>query len=225
MAKILVIEDDKNFLFAINEALITLNHTIETATDGNEALDKLWASEYDLIILDWELPHVSGLDVCKQFRSRGGNTPILFLTGRSHIDSKEDGFDAGADDYLTKPFHVRELVSRVKALLRRPSAISGGDILTAGDVVLNRVSYTVTRGGEEIKLLRKEFAVLEFFMRNPDRVFSVDALLNRVWSSESEAGPEALRQTLSRLRAKLEKPGQPQLICTVTGVGYKLKTD
>ena len=222
MSKVLVVEDDKNLSFAVREVLLLDNHTVEVVNDGSEALDLLRAYQYDLVILDWELPGASGIEICRQFRTTGGASPILFLTGKKSIDDKEAGFSAGADDYLTKPFNVRELAARVKALLRRPVAYST-DTLVVGPLVMQPTKFELTCHGEVVNLLPKEFALLEFFMRHPGQIFSADALLGRVWPNESDATPEALRQTISRLRNKIDQKGDKQsLIRTVINVGYKL---
>ncbi|HEY9788243.1 MAG TPA: response regulator transcription factor, partial [Candidatus Obscuribacterales bacterium] len=147
----------------------------------------------------------------------------IMLTGRAKIDEKEEGLDSGADDYLTKPFSMRELNARVRALLRRPAAYSGNE-LKARDIVLEPESHRVTKQGREIKLLPKEFALLEFLLRNPGRVFSPEALLERVWESTSDASPDTVRIHVNRLRSKLDTKGEDSIIGTVHGVGYRLDT-
>ena len=157
----------------------------------------------------------------EEFRASGGNAPVLMLTGKDSISDKELGLDTGADDYLTKPFHGKELTARIKALLRRPPNLVS-DVLKVGDLVLERADFRVTRNGQEVRLLPKEFALLEFFMRYPNRVFSAEALLERVWVSESEATVDAVTSCIKRLRKKLEIDGDKSPISTVHGVGYKL---
>lgn len=222
MAKILLVEDEPDFSELIAGWLKNDHYLIESVENGEDAMDRLRFYKYDLVILDWMLPGISGVDVCKRYRSSGGTTPILMLTAKRHVDEKEAGLDAGADDYLTKPFELKELSARIRALLRRPSAFSG-NVLKVGNLVLESNSFKVTRDGEDIQLLPKEFALLEFLMRHPNQVFSAEAILDRVWSSDSEASPETIRTYIKRLRKKLDVEGTPSLLCTVHGVGYKLE--
>ncbi len=222
MAKVLVVEDDVALAKMIADWLAIEHHKAELVHDGADASDRLKVYNYDLIVLDWELPGCKGVDILKEFRARGGLTPVLMLTGRGTIDDKEQGFDSGADDYLTKPFHAKELTARLRALLRRPEGYLG-DALTAGDISLEHANFRVTRAGEEIRLLPKEFALLEFLMRNQNRVFAPEALLNRVWVTESEATVDALTTCIKRLRKKIDVEGKPSIIRTVHGVGYKLE--
>jgi DNA-binding response OmpR family regulator len=221
VAKILLVEDDASLAKLVRNWLSIEHHVVETVDDGNEGLLRLKVSAYDLIILDWNLPGKSGVDIIKEFRATGGQTPVMMLTGKDKISDKEEGFDAGADDYLTKPFHGKELTARTKALLRRPGHIAG-DVLRVGELVLERNNFSVTFHGVEVKLVPKEFALLEFLMRYPNNVFSAEALLERVWISESEATVEAVTTCIKRLRKKLEAGDSPCPITTVHGVGYKL---
>lgn len=224
MAKILFVDDDLGLCKTIRGWLAMERHTTETAHDGAEAMGLLKAYEYDLIVLDWQMPGMSGIEVLKEFRARGGKTPIIMLTGRSEIENKEEGLDSGADDYLTKPFSTRELSARIRALLRRPPE-AVGDVLKWRDVELDRESYLVTKGGTEIRLLPKEFDLLEFLMRNPGKVFTTEALLNRVWSSESDSTVEALHTCVKRVRKKVDAKGEVSIIRTVHGVGYSLESE
>src|SRR4030095_15121453 len=203
MAKILLVEDDVQLSRTVKGWLSLEHHSVETVQSGQDALDMLAVYQYDLIVLDWQLPGLSGLELCKEFRSQGGLTPILMLTGKSAIAEKEAGLDAGSDDYLTKPFHMKELSARVRALLRRASGMTS-NVLSAGKLVLDPSLYRVTVNGEEIHLQKREFALLEFLMRNPNKVFSAEALLERVWASETDATPFAIRTCMMRLRRKIE---------------------
>jgi len=164
--------------------------------------------KYDLVVLDVNLPKLSGLDVCRQFREARGSTPILMLTGKDAIDDKERGLDAGADDYLTKPFHLKELSARVRALLRRPNTFTG-DILRSGDLILETSTFRVSRDGEDIQLSQQEFALLEFLMRNANQVFSPEALLDRVWKSSSDISPAAIRTHIKMLRKQCHPGSRP----------------
>lgn len=223
MAKILVVEDDENLATVVHDWLTHQNNVVETVDTGAKAQELLDLYEYDVIVLDWGLPDIQGIDLCQKFRANGGQTPILMLTGKREIDEKEQGLDSGADDYLTKPFDVKELSARLRALLRRPTAIND-NVLRAGDLCLDPVKYKVTKNGEEVKLYRKEFALLEFLLRHPNKIFSPESLLDHVWNSEAGVGPETVRTSIKRLRQQIDVEGQPSLIENVRGVGYKLKT-
>lgn len=205
----------------VRSFLLMEHHTVETLSDGADAVQHLRIYPYDVIVLDWQLPGATGVEILKQFRAAGGKTPVIMLTGKDSINDKELGLDSGADDYLTKPFHMKELAARIRSLLRRAPQVAD-NVLCAGDLLLDPAKYRVTKNGGTIQLLPKEFAVLEFLMRHPNQVFTPEALLERVWKSDSEATSEALRTTMKRLRKKIEDPDGPQLIRTVHGVGYVL---
>jgi OmpR-family two-component system manganese-sensing response regulator len=222
MSKILVVEDEKATADAICDLLAFEKHIVEHAPDGADAWERLQNWQYDLVVLDWSLPEMNGIEVLTKFRQGGGKTPVLFLTGRNTTDNKIEGLDSGADDYLSKPFDVRELQARVRALLRRSPELSDNEIEIA-DLKINVDQRTCVRGDEVIKLLPKEFDLLKFFMTNQSRVFSVEEILDRLWSSESDSGPDAVRQTVKRLRAKIDVEAKPSLIVTVFGVGYKME--
>ncbi len=225
MAKVLVVEDHAELSDLIRDALSANEYLVDCAATGPDALNQLRLYQYDLIILDLNLPGLSGIDVCRTFRQHNGDTPILMLTGNRTIDDKEIGFEAGADDYLTKPFHFRELVLRVKAMLRRgPGQSSKNNVLSHGDISLYLDEHRVTTDGVEVALLPKEFALLEFFLRHPGQVFSAEALIQRVWSSTSDSSPETIRSYITRLRSKLGSSNEDPVIVTVHGVGYKLKS-
>ncbi len=224
MGKLLVVDDDQSLVATITEWLKMERHSIETAYKGQEALDKLMVFDYDLIILDWDLPELSGLAICKQLRSKGKMTPVLMLTGKSSVIDKEAGLDAGADDYLTKPFHPKELAARVRALLRRPVTISSAT-LTKGNIVLDTVKRKVTRQDEEIALQPMEFALLEFLLRHPDQLFSTDALLRRCWPDDTEISPDAIYTCIRRIRKKIDVEGTASIIRTVHSLGYVLDSE
>ncbi len=222
MPKLLVVEDQKDFADAIRDWLCAQGYLIDLAATGSEALSCLKACDYDLIILDLNLPSVSGIDVARTFRSHGGKTPIIMLTGNRTIDDKELGFDAGADDYLTKPFSMRELSMRVKAQLRRAGNQTDGS-LSVRDIIVHPEEHRVMKNGEELNLLPKEFALFLFFLQHPRKVFSAEALVQRVWPSDAEASPDTIRSYITRLRTKLGHSESEPLIVTVHGVGYKLE--
>jgi len=197
-------------------------HSLEIVSDGKEALENMKFYQYELVILDWELPGMHGPQILKEFRDAGKTTPVLMLTGKGTIDDKEVGFGAGADDYLTKPFNMKELSIRLRALLRRPGGMTAS-IITIANLELDQANFKLLKDGEEVKLLPKEFALMEFLMRHPNQVFSQDALLNRVWESDSDSTGSALTTCIKRLRKKLDEEGKPSIITTVHGVGYKLE--
>ncbi len=224
MAKVLVVEDELDLAALINNWLSREHHLVEVVHDGATALHRLKVAKYDVIVLDVMLPGMSGIDVCNQFRQMRGTTPILMLTAKSSLADKEIGFSAGADDYLTKPFHLKELEFRVKALLRR-GIVADSHIFQIGDIMIDSDQHRVVKGGQEVHLLPKEFRLLEFFVRHPQRVFSSEELLENVWESDTSAHNDSVRGHITRLRKKLDSPGQPSIIETVYGVGYKLKSD
>lgn len=220
MAKILVVEDDKQLAEVLTFRLSSQGHAVQTVLGGKEAIAALRINKYDLIILDWMMPEVSGLDVVKEYRSSGGKIPILMLTAKSMVADKESGLDSGADDYLTKPFDYKELLARVRALLRRPTSVSA-TILKAGEITLDPVTCTVTKSGTNIHLRPKVYSMLEFFMRHPNQLFTAEALLERVWLDDSTASPDTVRTHLKLLRRSLELKGD-ELIRTVRNRGYML---
>lgn len=222
LAKILIVEDEEPVSLMVAEALKKDKHVVDLVTNGEDALLYLAEGSYDLLIVDCGLPKMDGVEVCRLYRSKGGSSPVLFLTGRTKIEQKIDGLESGADDYVTKPFDMRELTARVKALLRRPQSIASKTI-TVRDITLDPHTFSVTKDGQEVVLYPKEFALLELFMRHPKEVFSPDSLLMRLWPSGDDATLDALRQTMLRLRAKIETEGQKPLIVTIRGVGYRLE--
>lgn len=222
MAKVLIVEDDEALSATIFEWLTYERYSVESVANGREALERLEAFQYDAVVLDWQLPELTGIEIIRQFRARGGTTPILMLTGKQAIHDKEVGFDAGADDYLTKPFHPKELAVRIRALLRRPGGFVGS-VIKVGPVVLDSSNHRVEKDGQEVQLQPMEFTLLEFFMRHPNQVFSTEALLQRVWNSETEASLDAIYTCIRRIRKKLDSDGETSIIKTVHGVGYKLE--
>ncbi len=222
MAKLLIVEDDDALRESVADSLGFEHHSVEQSSTCREASDKLEISQFDALILDWELPDGSGIELMKRYRATGGTAPIIMLTGKNTIADKGTGFGSGADDYLTKPFEFEELSMRVKALLRRPQALHG-NILTARDITLDPNSFRVTKSGVDVKLVRREFSLLEFLMRNPNVAYSAGALLDKVWESEIDASPAAVVACISRLRQKLEAKGEPPLLKNIHGVGYRFE--
>lgn len=221
MAKILLVEDEKDISDAVKDWLAEDYHLVESVDSGQVALEKMQAHNYDLIILDITLPGLNGMEVCSRYRSGGGSAPILMLTAKKSLLAKEAGLDAGSDDYMTKPFQLRELSARVRALLRRP-ATQPITKFAIGTLELDRNACKVTNGGIDIHLLPKEFCLLELFMRNPGKVISVNELLDQIWGSETNVVPETVRSTLRSLRQKIDMPGEQSMIRTIHGVGYRL---
>jgi DNA-binding response OmpR family regulator len=224
MAKILLVEDDSSAAQFVTSWLTAERHIVEVARDGADGLEFMLMTEFDIILLDWDLPSMSGHDVLKQFRAKGFTTPVIMLTAKSDIDSKEAGLDGGADDYLTKPFALMELSARIRVQLRKMNKQSQNKVVS-GDIVIIPDQLKVTRGGKEIELLPKEFSLFEFFVRNPDRVFSAEAVMQRVWQSETEATTDAFRSCLKRLRQKIALPNEEKsIIETVHGAGYRFNS-
>ena len=224
MAKILFIEDDLDYAQAVKDLLQGEHHHVEMVDNGRAALELLKVYKFDVIIIDWGVPEISGLEVCARFRSAGGTTPILILTGKTNVSEKETGLDAGADDYLTKPADPRELSARVRALARRSPGISG-NLLKIRHIALDSTKHIVTKNDEVIELYPKEFSLLEYLMRHPNQVFSADDLLDRVWSSDSESSPHTVRSCINRLRLKLDQEGTESIIRTIYSVGYTVPSE
>lgn len=225
MAKVLLVEDDRDLSTTVIDALRDDRYVVESAENGNDGANLLKLEEFDIIILDWDLPGKSGVEILKEFRATGKTTPIIMLTGRTHINNKEEGMESGADDYLTKPFDMRELKARLRALLRRATGTAGNQICV-GDLVLDPGKYKITKGGNDLHLAPKDFALLEFFMRNPDQVFSVPTIMSRVWSYDSDASSEGLRTAIRRIRKVIDTGEDPSdsMIENVARIGYRLKS-
>ncbi|MBS1998095.1 MAG: response regulator transcription factor [Cyanobacteria bacterium SZAS LIN-2] len=224
MAKILLVEDDQDLARMVIEGLTAEHHSVVHMGDGLDGLDMLKRSVYDVVILDWHLPGMEGIEILRKFRQGGGNTAVIMLTGRSGISEKEQGFSVGADDYLTKPFDIRELAVRIRALLRRPST-TASNTLKARNIELDPIKHTVVSNGKQIHISPRDFSLLEFLMRHPGEVFSVDALLSRVWNYDEDATPEALRSAVRRLRIALDEGKDPDHSCieNIVRVGYRLR--
>jgi len=219
MAKFLLVEDDIEVAESITESLEMHGYTIEHALTGEDALTLLENFAYDLVILDWELPKISGIEVLTVLRVKDVQTPVIFLTGRKDLDSLSFGLEAGADDFISKPFRLQELLARIRSRLRRPGGLLPATI-SLGSVTLDPESRKVTLGGKTIHLTSKEFAVLEFLMRRPSRVFSTREILNAVWTAEAEVSDSAVRVCMQNLRRKITSENSPCIIKTEKGGGY-----
>ncbi len=222
MSKILIVEDDENLLDMMSRYLRHEHYIVETSSNGKDAYALVNTYKYDILVLDWNIPGMTGVEICSKLRSNGNTVPILMLTGQSALDKKIAGFRAGTDDYLTKPFDIEELTVRLEALLRR-SMQSSTTKLKVGPLELDPDKFKVSKDGQDVHLTAMEFSLLQFFMKNPDKVYSCEALLDRVWNADSDAHIETVRTCIKRLRQKLSS--KDELIQNVHGVGYKLSAD
>lgn len=223
MAKILIVEDDVELAALLQDTFAAEHHQVDKVHGGSDAIDYLRASSYDVVILDWAIPDVEGIEICRRMRAQRSNVPIIMLTGKTTTAEKLVGFDSGVDDYVTKPFELQELVARVRAVLRR-SANQPSNELVLREIMLDPIKYRVTMHGTEVALLPIEFSLLEFLMRHPDQVFTHEALLQRVWPTDSESTAEAVRSCVKRLRKKINDNGEPGIIQTIYGVGYRFNS-
>jgi two-component system response regulator MprA len=223
--KILVVDDERAVRESLRRALELEGYEIELAADGQEALQRLEAGgegQSDAVILDVLMPVIDGLEVCRRIRRSGNRVPVLMLTARDEIENRVAGLDAGADDYVTKPFALEELVARVRALLRRTS-VGDDELLRFADLELDPGTREVRRGGALIELTRTEFALLELFMTNPRQVLTRSIIFERVWGYDFGFASNSLDVYIGYLRRKTEAGGKPRLIQTVRGVGYALR--
>ena len=223
--KILVVDDERAVRESLRRALELEGYQIELAADGQEALQLLEANgenQPDAVILDVLMPSVDGLEVCRRLRRSGNRVPVLMLTARDEIENRVAGLDAGADDYVTKPFALEELVARVRALLRRTS-VGTDELLRFADLELDPGTREVRRGGDPIELTRTEFALLELFLTNPRQVLTRSIIFERVWGYDFGFASNSLDVYIGYLRRKTEAGDRPRLIQTVRGVGYALR--
>ena len=220
--KVLVVDDEPSVRSALQRALALERYDVQLAEDGQQALDTLAEGVVDAIVLDVMMPRVDGLEVCRRLRAAGDRTPVLMLTARDAVDDRVAGLDAGADDYLVKPFALRELQARLRALLRRTEATRGGALRFA-DLELDPVSHEVRRGEREIELSRTEFNLLELFLEHPRQVLTRSQIFERVWGYDFGSTSNALGVYIGYLRRKTEAGGEPRLLHTVRGVGYILR--
>ena len=222
--KVFVVDDDAAVRESLGRALRLEGYDVELAADGAEALERLESdgAGVDLVVLDVLMPNVDGLEVCRRIRRGGSRLPVLMLTARDEVADRVAGLDAGADDYVVKPFALAELLARVRALLRR-SADEAVDVLHFGDLELDPATREVRREGDPIELTRTEFALLELFMLNPRQVLTRSIIFERVWGYDFGFGSNSLDVYIGYLRRKTEAGGKPRLIQTIRGVGYALR--
>jgi len=220
--RILVVEDERRIADALKEGLEQESYAVDVCYDGEEGYATASSNEYDVILLDVMLPNLSGYEICEKLRADGVRTPILMLTARGQNEDIVEGLNIGADDYLPKPFSFEVLLARVKALMRRPQETLG-EILSVGDLTLNTTTYEVKRKDKPVKLSQKEYALLEYLLRNKDKVLSKDMIMTHVWNFDADILPNTVEVFINLLRSKVDKPFRgPELIHTVRGFGYKV---
>jgi two-component system response regulator MprA len=223
--RILVVDDEPAVRDAVRRALVLSGYDVDIADGGGAAVAALAAEAPDAVVLDVAMPGVDGLEVCRRLRASGDRTPVLMLTARDGVADRVEGLDAGADDYLVKPFALEELLARLRALLRRTGPAEPGSVLRFADLELDPSARTVTRAGRRIDLTRTEFGLLELLLRNPRVVLTRSVIHERIWGYDFGPGSNALGVYVGYLRRKLEAGGESRLIQTVRGVGYVLRED
>jgi heavy metal response regulator len=222
--RILVIEDEKKVATFIKKGLVEEHYAVDTAFEGEEGLYLAEINEYDLIVLDLMIPKIDGFGVLKKIRERKNNVPILVLTAKDSIDDTVRGLDAGCDDYLTKPFAFAELLARIRALLRRDKK-EKESVLRIADLSLSIVTHKVMRQGKEIELTSKEYTLLEYFMRNPEKVLTRTMISEHVWDYHFDSNTNVIDVYVNYLRKKIDKDFDPKLIHTIRGIGYMMKKE
>jgi two-component system response regulator MprA len=221
--RILVVDDEPAVQQALARALTLERYEVAHAADGGQALERLGAGGYEAVILDVSMPRLDGLEVCRRLRAAGDRVPVLMLTARGEIDDRVAGLDAGADDYLVKPFALRELMARLRALLRRTGEDDGEQLLSFEDLRMDRLAHEAHRGSRPLALTRTEFLLLELFLRHPRQVLTRSAIFEHVWGYDFGATSNSLGVYVGYLRRKTEAGGEPRLLHTVRGVGYVLR--
>jgi two-component system response regulator MprA len=221
--RVLVVDDELAVRTSLHRALNLERYDVDLAEDGREALERMSATRYDAIVLDVSMPQLDGLEACRRLRSAGDRTPVLMLTARDAVDDRVAGLDAGADDYLVKPFALRELQARLRALLRRVDGPT--DELRFGDLRLEPATRDVWRGDRRLELSRTEYGLLELFLRHPRQVLERSVVFEQVWGYDFGATSNVLGVYMGYLRRKTEAGGEPRLLQTVRGVGYILREE
>ena len=220
--RVLLIEDDRRLAASIQRALGESGLAVDLAYDGDDGIAAALSAPYDVLVMDVMLPGTDGLDVSRQLRQQKVSTPILMLTARDAVDDRVSGLEAGADDYMVKPFAMRELLARIRALARRhlPDRTS---VLTAGTIVLDTAAHTLRVKGRQVELTAKEFAILDFFMHHPGRLLSRTQIIEHVWDYDFDGGHNLVEVYMGRLRRKLTEAGAPDPFVTIRGAGYRLE--
>ena len=223
--RILIVEDEHKIAQALKKALTLENYAADVCYDGDDGYAMATTEPYDLAIIDWMLPgQYNGIEIIKSMRKAKIHTPVLILTAKSSLSNKTTGLDAGADDYLTKPFALEELLARVRALLRRPAEVQQ-TILTADNLTLNTNTCVVKRGNTEVNLTGKEFALLEYLLRNKGKPCSKDMIISHIWDYDADVLPNTVEVYIKYLRQKIDEPFKKQLIQTMRGFGYKIEAE
>ena len=220
--RVLIVEDERNISAYVKRGLEEEGYAVDVAFTGREALDWIATVSFDLIVLDILLPEMDGFEVCRALRRSGCAAPVLMLTARAAVDDRVNGLDAGADDYLAKPFALKELFARLRALARRSANVSGNPLLQVGDLTLDTVTRRVKRNGQTLDLTAKEYAVLECLMREPERVLTRAQIAEQVWNYDVYNQSNILDVYIRNLRRKVDAPFELKLIHTVRGAGYRL---
>jgi len=221
--RILVVEDEHQIANSIKKGLEQEGFAVDVEYEGVGGYDLAATEDYDAIVLDLLLPGMDGMEICKKLRADKIHTPILILTAKGQLEDKVEGLNAGADDYLVKPFAFEELLARIRALIRRPKTTNGA-VLTVADLTLNPLNYEVRRGDKEIRLSNKEFSLLEYLMRHPKQISTKDQIIGHVWNYDADILPNTVEVYIGYLRNKIDRPfsKKPALIHTVRGFGYKI---
>lgn len=219
--RVLVVEDESEIAAFLKRGLTEAGYAVDVVERGDEALDWIVAAEYDMLVLDWMLPGRDGVSVCREIRQRGLRVPVLMLTARDAVDQRVAGLDAGADDYLTKPFAFAELLARLRALLRR-EPLGQNTVLRVADLELDTATRTVTRAGQSIALTYKEYSLLEYLMRRANRVLTRSMIAEHVWDYDFDTLTNVIDVHIRALRRKIDDPFPHKLIHTVRGAGYRL---
>ncbi len=221
--RLLVVDDDRAVRESLRRALTLEGYEVELAEDGADGLARMAGAIPDALVLDVAMPTVDGIEMCRRLRHEGSTVPVLMLTARESVTDRVAGLDAGADDYLVKPFALEELFARLRALLRRSDGAAPGDVLEFADLTLDTGTRAVRRGDRDIELTRTEFSLLELFLRNPRQVLTRSLIFERVWGYDFGPTSNSLEVYVGYLRRKTEAGGEPRLIHTVRGVGYALR--
>jgi DNA-binding response OmpR family regulator len=222
--RVLVVEDEKGIIDFLTQGLKEAGYAVDVASDGRTGLDYALATQYDIILLDVMLPGMNGLAVVRELRRAKIASPVIMLTARSTVDDRVHGLDAGADDYLVKPFAFAELLARIRALLRRPQT-SMDTLISFGDIELDTVRHEFRRNGERIELSGREFSILEYFMRNPGQVLTRTQIAEHIWNFDAYAGSNVVDVYIGYLRKKIDPDPAKSFIQTVRGVGYRFSAE